>query len=325
MNVIRQSPVVNLATLAAIIAASVARAYFEPYDAESFADMATLLGSILDSWQTEHPVAALAVAAVIWFIAGWSIGLVVRVRELYFVRTTITIPIYGIVACGIFIPHNYLLAAVSSLLFAIAARSYFDSFRDGYGFSQMFFGSLCLGVLPMIYAPATALLLLMPLAVVVFKRSAREAIVALTGLLLAPLTVCYLNWGAGGEFTAPLAQTAEALTATSGYRFFGALPAGAATLVGMLLALVLGAALISSANIYSMNSRARYITFYNMCAFVIALATIALSSSTPAALGLIAVPTAMTVTAMLVQIRSHAANAIYVVLFILFILHLFIG
>ena len=325
MNVIRQSPVVNLATLAAIIAASVARAYFEPYDAESFADMATLLGSILDSWQTEHPVAALAVAAVIWFIAGWSIGLVVRVRELYFVRTTITIPIYGIVACGIFIPHNYLLAAVSSLLFAIAARSYFDSFRDGYGFSQMFFGSLCLGVLPMIYAPATALLLLMPLAVVVFKRSAREAIVALTGLLLAPLTVCYLNWGAGGEFTAPLAQTAEALTATSGYRFFGALPAGAATLVGMLLALVLGAALISSANIYSMNSRARYITFYNMCAFVIALATIALSSSTPAALGLIAVPTAMTVPAMLVQIRSHAANAIYVVLFILFILHLFIG
>ena len=325
MNVIRQSPVVNLATLAAIIATSVARACFVPYDAEAFADTPTLLGSALDSWQSGHPVPALCAAAVVWFIAGWVIGLVVRVRELYFVRTTITIPIYGIAACGIFIAHDSLSAAVTSLLFAIAVRAYFEAFRDGYGFSPVFFGSLCLGALPLLYAPAVTLMLLMPLATVVFKRSAREALVALTGLIFAPLTVCYLNWGAGGDFAAPVMQSLEALTATSGYRFFGALPAGAAALAGMLLALVLGAAFISSANIYSMNSRARYITFYNMCAFVIALATIALSSSTPAALGLIAVPTAMTVPAMLVQIRSHAANAIYVVLFILFILHLFIG
>lgn len=322
MNIIRRSPVINLAVLAAIIAAAMTRAYLNPYTAETFDDTATLFGTILGNWQLRCPVAAACAAGCVWFIAGWVIGLVVRVRELYFVRTTITIPIYGMAACGLYMSHNSLTAAVTSLLFAIAVRSYFDAYRDGYGFSPVFFGSLCLGLLPMFYAPAATLLLLMPVAVVVFKRSAREALVAAAGMLFAPLAVCYIHWGAGGGFAEPVMQSIESLTRHSGYRFFGTITPGAAVMAGYMLALVLGAALISSANIYSMNSRARYITLYNMCAFVVALSTLALPSSTATAFGIIAVPTAMTVPAMLVQIRTQAANAIYFGLWLLFILHL---
>lgn len=325
MNVIRQSPIANLATLAIIIAVATARALLYPYPAESFDDTAAFLGAHLSRWQTAAPTAAAAVAAVAWFIAGWTIGLVVRVRELYFVRTTITIPIYGIVACGIFVAHNSLAAAVASLLFAIAMRSYFNSFRDGYGFSPIFFGSMCLGAVPLLYAPAALLLSLLPLAIVIFKRSAREALVAVAGVALAPLTVCYIHWGTGGDFTEPVMQSIDALTATSGYRFFGSVAAGSAALAGYLLAMVIGAAMFCQANVYSMNSRARYITVFNICSFVVAVATLAMPSSTPAALGLVAVPTAMTVPAMLVQIRSGAANILYAVLCILFVLHLFIG
>lgn len=325
MNVIRQSPVANLATLAVIIAAAAVRACCAPYPAEMTADNATYLGSLLGAFRQWSPLLSLGLAAAVWFMAGWAIGLVVRVRELYFVRTTITIPIYGLAACGIFIPCDSLTAALTSLLLIVSVRAFFDSFRDGYGFSSIFLGSICLGALPLLYAPAVALMLLMPLSVMVFKRSAREAIVAVAGLLLVPLTVCYIHWGIGGEFTAPLLQTAEALAVPSGYRFFGAQTACAATLAGLLLALVLATALICMVNSYSMNSRARYITFYNMCAFIIALATIALPSSTPTAFGLIAVPTAMIIPSMLMQIRPNAANAILGLLSLLFILHLFVG
>ena len=325
MNLIRRSPIVNLAALAAIIAATALRAHFAPYPAEACSDAATYVGSALTAWQTGHPVAAASLAAVMYFIAGWVIGLVVRVRELYFVRTTITIPVYGMAACGIFYAHDSLAAAAASLMFAIALRSYFDAFRDGYGFSPIFFGSACLGALPLLYAPAVCLIVLMPLAVAVFKRSAREAMVAVAGLLLAPFAACYVSWGGGGEFMQPLMQSAGALTVNSGFRFFGAISAGSAVLTGYLLTLVLGAAMFCSANVYSMNSRARYITLFNICAFVAALATISFPSSTQTALGLIAVPTAMTVPAMLVQIRDSAANAIYTGLSLLFILHLFIG
>lgn len=325
MNLVRRSPLANLLSLAVIIAAATLRAQLNPYHAETFADTPAFFGNMLAQWQESHPVAALCTACIVWFAAGWVTGLVVRVRELYFVRTTITIPIYGITACGIFCAHDFLAAAIASLLFAFAMRACFDSFRDGYGFSHIFFGSMCLGLLPMLYAPAVTLLLMMPLAVMLFKRSAREAIVAVAGLIFAPLAVCYINWGAGGQFLQPVAQSIEALTLVSGYRFFGAVGAGAAVMSCVLLAMVLGAAFISSANVYSMNSRARFITLYNLCAFAVAVSTLALPSSTASAFGLIAVPTAVAIPAMLMQIRSQAANAIYGVLVILFILHLFIG
>lgn len=325
MNVIRQSPIANLATLAVIIAAAVLRAHFAPYPAEAYADVPVCLARVLGQWQAASPAVAAAVSAVVWFVAGWVIGLVVRVRELYFVRTTITIPVYGIAACGIFYAHDSLTASVASLMFAVAVRSYFDAFRDGYGFTPIFFGSLCLGALPLLYAPAVLLLPLLPLAAIIFKRSAREALVALTGLLLAPFTACYVCWGAGGEFAQPVMQTLDALQVESGYRFFGSISAGSALLSGTLLALVLGAAMFSRANVYSMNSRARYITLFNMCAFIFAAATAAMPSSTATAFGLMAVPTAMAVPAMLVQIRSGAANLICAGVLSLFILHLFVG
>ena len=324
MNIVRRSPFVNLLSLAAIIAATALRAHFMPYPAETVADTATFIGARLGAWQQTHPLAAACAACPIWFAAGWIVGLVVRVRELYFVRTTITMPLYGIAACGIFCAHDSLAAAVASLLFASAMRSLADSLRNGYSFSPLFFGSLCTGLLPLIYAPAVTLMLTVPLAVVMFKRSAREAIVALAGLMFGPLAVCYLHWGTGGDFVQPLAQSLDALTAVSGYRFFGSLTVSAALTAGCLLAALLAAALFVGANIYAMNSRARYITFFNMCAAAVALSTLAMPSSTPSAFGLIAVPTAMTIPSLLVQIRSQAANAIYAVLSVLFVLHLII-
>lgn len=325
INIIRRSPVVNLAMLAVIIAVTALRSHFMPLTAETFADTPTVFGSMLLRWQQACPVAALCAAGAVWFVAGWIIGLVVRVRELYFVRTTITIPLYGIAACGILFAHDILAASLSSLLFAVAMRSYIRSYRDGYGFSHIFLGSLCLGLLPLIYAPAATLLLLMPLAVVVFKRSAREAIVALAGVLFGPLAVSYIFWGAGGEFTGPVMQSVESLTAVSGYRFFRDVPLTAALLAGMMLALVIASVLIGSANIYSMNIRARNITFFNLCAFGVALTTLAMPSSTSAAMGLIAVPTAMLIPIMLVQIRRQAASVIYLLVVLLFVLHLFAG
>ena len=325
MNVIRQSPVLNLATLAIIIAAVTVRVHIMPLPAESFADTPTLFGQMLARWQSMHPLLATLTAGAVWFAAGWTIGLIVRVRELYFVRTTITIPVYGIAACGIVCPHDSLTAAVTSLLFAVAMRSYITAFRDGYSFTPVFFGSLCIGILPLLYAPAAALLALVPLAIIIFKRSAREAIVAAAGMVFAPLAACYICWAAGGDFTAPAAQSIEAVTTVSGYRFFGSVTVGTGVLAGLLLALVLGAALFSSANIYSMNSRARYITLFNLCAFAVALTTLAMPSSTTTAFGLIAVPTAMAVPVMLVQIRAQAASAIYAILLTLFAIHLFIG
>ncbi len=325
MNVVRQTPIVNLATLLLVVAVAFVRHSVAEFPAERIPDITSALGRGVSAFQGEHPTIAAWLAAMLLLVAGWFIGQVVKVRDLYFVKTTITIPLYGIIACGVFISEDSLLAAIVSLLLVLAMRNFYSSFRNGYSFSPLFFGSMALGIIPLLYAPSLLLMLLMPLSVIVFKRSAREAIVAIVGLLLPAATICYITWGMGGEFLQPVETTLATALMTSGYRLFGHLSLGSAMIICYLLSLVLSAIFFCWINIYSMGTRARYITIFNMCAFVLSLSALAAPAGTTTSFGLVAVPAAMMIPAMLVRLKASAANLLYLILLLLFTLHLFIA
>lgn len=57
---------------------------------------------------------------------------------------------------------------------ALAAKNYCRSYCNGYGFDAIFRASLYLGLLPLVYAPATPLVLILPLAILLFRRTFRE-------------------------------------------------------------------------------------------------------------------------------------------------------
>lgn len=325
VDVVRQSPVANLATLLVIVAVAFVRAGATAFGAEAIPDTAAFLGRHVAAFQAAFPSLGAVMAAAAFFVSGWWLGQVVRVRELYFVRTTVTIPFYGFVACGIFISHDSLTAALASMLLVVAMRSFYSSFRDGYGFSPLFFASFSLGAIPLLYAPALPLAALMPLAVLLFKRSAREALVAAVGLLLPAAAACYVTWGLGGEFLSPLFETWNALMLPSGYRLFGHISVGSGLLFAYLLALVLSAIFFCCVNLYSLGSRARYITVYNMCAFVVSLAVPAMPGATPGALALVAVPAALMIPAMLVRLHKNVSTMIYAVLILICAVHIFIA
>ncbi len=325
MNVVRQTPIVNIATLVVVVVVAFVRHSIFLYPAETIADVPSIIGRVVIAFQQSMPVVASWLAALLYLVAGWYIGKVVKVRDLYFVRTTITIPLYGIAACGIFIACNSLLAALVSLLFVVALRNYYSSYRDGYGFTPIFFGSMALGLIPLLYVPALPLVLLMPLSVAVFKRSAREYLVALVGIILPLASLCYIEWGLGNEFLSPANSIIQSYLTTSSYRLFGHMSVGSAILICYLLSLVLSAIFFCCVNIYSMGMRARYITIFNMCAFAVSLSVFFSPATTPTAFGLIAVPAAMMIPAMLVRLRATMANILYLMLLLLFVVHLFIG
>lgn len=325
MNVVRQTPIMNLAILLMVVAVAFIRHALHPFAAEGVADLPSAAGDGIRAFQDNYPRIATWFSAILLFIAGWFIGQVVKVRDLYFVKTTITIPLFGIAACGVFIAHDSLLAAIVSLLMVLAMRNYYSSFRNGYSFTPLFFGSMALGAIPLLYAPALLLTQLMPLAVVVFKRAAREALVALVGLLLPTATLCYVSWGFGGEFLQPIETTITTALATSGYRLFGHMSIGSAVIISYILSLVLSAIFFCCINIYSMGTRARYITIFNMCAFILSLSALAAPAATPTAFGLVAVPAAMMIPAMWVRLRASVANMLYLILLLLFIVHLILA
>ena len=76
------------------------------------------------------------------------------------------------------------------------------------------FAALYLGLLPLVAPAALPLLLLLPLAVQLFRRTLRELTVALAGVLLPLFVLCYINWGVGGDFAAPLLEAAKDLGAS---------------------------------------------------------------------------------------------------------------
>lgn len=151
--------------------------------------------------------------------------------------TCLPIPLYAIVACGIATGGNYLAGFAASMLLALATKNYCRAFCNGYGFDAIFRASLYLGLMPLIYAPALPLLLLLPLAVLLFRRTFREVVVATAGLLLPIFTACYVSWGSGAEFTAPLVTVGQSAIEGMPLQLFLDIPLPALVMAGGIVLL----------------------------------------------------------------------------------------
>ena len=76
------------------------------------------------------------------------------------------------------------------------------------------------GADPAALCAGRGLLPLIPLVVLLFRRTPREAVVALSGAILPLFFAGFIHWAAGGRFDGPVRQVAAAITSDSGYRFF---------------------------------------------------------------------------------------------------------
>ena len=135
---------------------------------------------------------------------GMSLGRLTVRYNLYSVGTCLAIPLYGAIAAGL--PRQgqaFLPILTAAALLTLASKNYARSFCNGYGFDALFRASFYLGLLLLLLPAALPFILLLPLAIALFRRTLRETVVALAGLLLPILAFCYLNWGCGGHFSDP--------------------------------------------------------------------------------------------------------------------------
>ena len=147
------------------------------------------------------------------FVAGFLIGRSSVRAELYATRCFLAMPLFGVVSCGVLLSSDYLTQSLTLLLLALASRNYYNSFHRHYCFDRMFRGSLYVGLIPLLYAPGAGLLLLIPLVVLLFRRTLREAVVALSGAILPLFFAGFIHWAAGGRFGIPIFRREYALFA----------------------------------------------------------------------------------------------------------------
>lgn len=134
--------------------------------------------------------------------------------------------------------------------------------------------------MPLVYAPALPLLLLLPLAVLLFRRTFREVVVATAGLLLPIFTACYVSWGSGAEFTAPLVTVGQSAIEGMPLQLFLDIPLPALVMAGGIVLLDLTALFFFLADIYAAGTKPRFILFYNIGILVLALTLLAARRNT---------------------------------------------
>ncbi len=274
-------------------------------------DALPLLGGQLARFQAAYPVWSKFAAGFMLLFTGMCAGRITIRYNLYTVGTCLPIPLYAIVACGIATGGNYLAGFAASMLLALATKNYCRAFCNGYGFDAIFRASLYLGLMPLVYAPALPLLLLLPLAVLLFRRTFREVVVATAGLLLPIFTACYVSWGSGAEFTAPLVTVGQSAIEGMPLQLFLDIPLPALVMAGGIVLLDLTALFFFLADIYAAGTKPRFILFYNIGILVLALTLLCSPAATPEAFALLAVPSAILIPVFFVRIHRGMALPVW--------------
>ena len=273
-----------------------------------------LLGGALTRFQAAYPVWARLAAGFMILFTGMCTGRIAIRYNLYGVSTCLPIPLYAVVACGIFSGGNYLTAFAASMLLALAAKNYCRSYCNGFGFDAIFRASLYIGLLPLVATAAAPLLILLPLAVMLFRRTLREVAVAVAGLLLPALTLCYVNWAAGGEFLAQVAEPGSAFIAGTPLSLFLSTPVQNLVLPGAVFLLDLTALLFFLSDIHALGTKPRLIFIFNISVLLLTAAALCGPAATPATVALAAVPSAVLLPFMFVRIHRAIALPLYLLL-----------
>lgn len=278
--------------------------------------ISTPLGDLLRLFQEHFPLWSRIFCGTLILLTGILTGRLAVRYGLYPISSTLTIPLYGLVACGIYIGKDYLAESVAAFILLLSTQSFFACFRNGYAIGTVFRASFFLGLLPLIYAPLLPLPIMTLAAAFCFRRTLREVFVSLCGVVLPFLVVCYIAWGQGADpLSIPLGLWNSFLS-DSGYRLFGNTPPLMPAILGIVLFIVLCAIFFGLLSFRTISVKARGMLTYTILLFTATTCLIAVPSITPGLLAIIAVPAALLMPLTFIRIHHTVGTLLYIVLYI---------
>lgn len=311
-DIARQAFVPSFLTLAALAATAVygpvgaAAAVPEPQVSGVW-----LPGELLLRFQAAFPGWARALTCLLIIITGIRTGHLTVRYNLYTMNTCIAIPLYGVLAGGLTAGIADLPMYAGALFLILSIKNFCRSYSTNYAFDAIFRGAFHLGILLILVPRTLPLVLLLPLAVFHFHRTFRELLVALTGLLLPVLVLCYVNWGAGNEFHAPLWAMGGKLIEGDWLRIFVDIPFGVQLLAGGAVLLLVFALQYFYADLYAVSSRSRSILVYHLEALLLIAAVACLPGASAGIFALAAVPMSVLLPLFFVRAHPGVAQPIY--------------
>ena len=150
-DIIRQPLLLAIASLLVVIAAAMTTGTVISPAPETV--ISTPLGDLIGLFQERFPRCSRIFCGSLLLLTGILCGRLAVRYGLYPVSSTLTIPLYGLVACGILLGREYLTESVTAFILLLSTQSFFACFRNGYAIGAVFRASFFLGLLPLLYAP----------------------------------------------------------------------------------------------------------------------------------------------------------------------------
>ena len=325
LSIIRQTPAVSILLTLLLVSVAFVRFALAPYGDELVAGQIVVPGAWVDGFQSSYPVWGWILSAVLFLMNAIAIGKVTTSLNLYPARTTISIPLFIITACGIFISADSLSVGAAIYCTIQMLRHFGTCYIKGTHLKFALFAGLYAGLAPLFYAPTVAFVVLLPLAIVLFGFSWREIIVMITGLLLPLATTSYIDWLLGGEFLNTSTALWSAITTPTGYTPWASESVVALTMMGLMLFIALCGITTFVGEKRSVAVRPRTIFLFLIVTLLVACAAFALPSATAGLYAMVAIPISTLAPLMLLKLRDEISNLVILILVILLILHSFVA
>lgn len=249
------------------------------------------------------------------FFALWAAVSITRLvsRNLVFAAKTHTfLPLMAIVSLGIVWQSPMSPAVAAMFLLARGSEYMAAAFRRTSRPGDLFGGGMMPGLAPLVYAPASIFLFMVPLAMMVFRRSKRESALTVVGVLLPVFIAAYWTWARGGAFLSVFTDTADFLMTRQG---FEPLPPMAALVCGGLAAACVVVSLGSlAADSGTIRTRALRIHVYMVCFLVVAGLGFALPCASWGDLPMAAVPVGVVGASWFSRHDGWIPNVLYILI-----------
>ena len=310
----RNSTIMATILLAVIVVAAVLRYWFAPFSVE-----------IADS--AAHEKAWLVVVSVFLYLLNALLqGKILQRSGLANSQCTLPIPIYGLLACGIYMAPDMAASSIASLCFAAAIYLLLRSLQSIEETDSVFFASILLGATALLYPPCLVLAAVIPIAMVTLALSPRQILLMIVGYATPLFAASYIVWYRGGGFFDVCDRVFSSLALPQMLAIEGK-PYVAITLVAFVAVLTLWGVIRSfvrptKALVLMRVRRA----FYFFLLVTLAVSTIVLIPACDlTACAIIAVPLVILLSFVLDTLPNALSTIAYWTMLILFFVHLFVA
>lgn len=300
--------------LVVILITTAIRSHLNPFDIE-----------VANSIFPERTI-SLATAMVLFLFGGIIEGKIFPRSGLNKSYSTLPIPIYGLLATGIFVAPHILSTAVVSLCFALAIHLLLRSLHCADEKDSIFFASFLFGSMVLIYPPCIVFVGILTAAIFILALSFRQVVIIIVGYLLPLFGASYYMWYIGEEILTIGNNILEALFIPQ-MGTFEQLPYMGIVMMCAIVALFIGGMVYSfiHPDKIFMLARVRRALLFFVLILLVTLTMLLFPACDLTFFALLAVPASILLSFVLGILPNTQSTIAYWVLLIIFVSHLFLG